>query len=154
MKSSTFSQKMGKSKKGKTVMVFGCFDILHKGHLNFLEQAKHRGDYLMVVVGRDKTIKLVKGRKPFFSESQRKRQLKKIPVVDRVLLGSKHDKYAVIEKHKPHIICLGYDQKFFTENLEKKLRKRNVQARIFRMKPYRKNIYKSSKIRKKLMKTQ
>ena len=47
----------------KKVILFGTFDIFHKGHKNFLEQAQEFGDYLIVVIARDKTVKKIKGKK-------------------------------------------------------------------------------------------
>ena len=55
----------------KKVFVSGCFDILHPGHVYFLEQAKSYGDQLYVSVGSDKNIEFLKGIIPTFSESER-----------------------------------------------------------------------------------
>jgi len=129
-------------------MVFGTFDIVHKGHLYFLEQAKKYGDYLIVVLARDKTVKDLKKRKPFYNEKRRKNNLERVRFIDKVVLGSLHDKYEVIKKEKPDIICLGYDQKAFTQGLKKELKKRNLKIRIIRLKPYKEKFYKSSKLRK------
>src|SRR3989338_4034216 len=137
-------------KSAKRVMVFGCFDMIHKGHIHFLKQAKNKGNYLIVVLGRDKTVEFVKGEKPFFTELKRKKQLEAIPLVDKVVLGRVIDKYDVIEKHKPHIICLGYDQKAFTDSLKNELAKRKISARVLRLKPYKPAVFKSSKIKKRL----
>ena len=54
----------------KAVMVFGTFDILHPGHINFFKQAKKYGN-LIAVIARDRTVKQVKGRLPKYSEKQR-----------------------------------------------------------------------------------
>lgn len=128
-------------------MVFGTFDIFHKGHKNFLKQAKERGDYLVVVVARDKTIKITKKQDARNKEMKRVKILKNSKLADRVVLGNLGDKYRVIKKHKPDIICLGYDQEFFVRGLKKKLKSFGLKTEIIRLKSYKPEIYKSSKLR-------
>ena len=126
-------------------MLFGTFDILHEGHLNLFKQAKNYGDYLIVVVARDSTVEDVKQHKTLYNENQRLTAVQK--VVDLAVLGNKVDKNKVIEEYKPDVICLGYDQKAFTETLESELKKRNLKAKIIRLKPFKEDIFKSSKIK-------
>lgn len=133
----------------KKVLAFGTFDILHPGHVNFLKQAKKHGDFLIVVVARDATVKKVKGRKPKYSEKKRLAKIKKLEIVNYALLGNKKGKYSIIEKIKPNVICLGYDQNSFTNGLKQELRKRKIKAKIIRLKPYKAHKYKSSKLRKR-----
>lgn len=129
-------------------MVFGTFDIFHKGHLNFLKQAKKYGEYLIVVVARDATVKKVKGRYPLNNEKKRLAEIKKNNLVDKLLLGSLTDKYLVIKKYRPQIICLGYDQKFFVDNLKKELGRINLEkTKIIKLNSYKPEIYKSSKLK-------
>lgn len=95
-----------------TVLAFGCFDILHFGHLKFLEKAKLLGSRLTVVVARDRTAERIKGRKPVFDEKARLEMLRALKIVDSAILGNKGgNKYAVIRKVGPHAIALGYDQR-------------------------------------------
>ncbi|MBN1502918.1 FAD synthase [Candidatus Woesearchaeota archaeon] len=132
------------------VMTFGTFDILHKGHEYFLKKAKSFGEYLVVVVARDLTVKKAKGRFPDNMEQRRLENLKKLGIADEVIFGKLDiDKHKIIEEHKPDIICLGYDQTIFTENLGKELRARGLLPEIIRLKPYKEHKYKSSKIRNK-----
>jgi len=131
----------------RKVMVFGTFDILHPGHMNFLKQARRYGDYLIVVVARDKTVRRVKQRHPMFDERQRHALVKKVEGVNRAVLGYTGDKYRVIEKYKPQVICLGYDQLSFTEDLDRILLKRGLKARVVRLKPFKHHLFKSSKLR-------
>lgn len=131
----------------KKILVFGTFDLLHKGHLNFFEQARKYGDYLIAVIGRDKVVKELKGKKPRNNEMKRLNKIKKLKIVNSAFLGYTRDKYKIIEKIKPSVICLGYDQNSFTKDLRKELKNRKIKAKIIRLKPYKKHIYKSSKLR-------
>lgn len=129
-------------------MAFGSFDILHDGHRHYLKEAKSLGDYLIAVVARDSNIIRFKGKKPINNEQQRLKNIKKLKFVNKAVLGNKDDILKILEEHKPDIICLGYDQKTIDENkLKEELEKRNVKSRIVRCKPFKPEVYKSSKIR-------
>lgn len=131
----------------KNVLIFGTFDRLHTGHLYFLKQAKKYGN-LSVVVARDKTVKEVKYKLPKQNEKQRQLAIKKTGLVKRVLLGNLKNKYSIIKKIKPDIICLGYDQKFFIHNLPIIIKKYKLKIEIIRLKPYKPHLYKTSIINK------
>jgi len=136
----------------KTVMVFGTFDLLHQGHLDFFRQAKEFGDSLMVVVGRDKTIMHRKGRFPDQSEDIRLQKVSQVHEVDKAILGNPSrthkDQIKVIEKYKPEIVCLGYDQKPDAETLRNLLAIRGLKnIKIHTLKPFYPEVYKSSKLR-------
>ena len=94
----------------KKIMVFGTFDILHPGHLNFFKQAKKLGDYLIVIIGRDETVQKIKGRFPQNNEKKRLDKIKQQKIVDKTLLGNLDDPYKIIKQEKPDIVALGYDQ--------------------------------------------
>lgn len=129
-------------------MVFGTFDIFHLGHRSFLRQAKESGDYLTVVVARDKTVKSVKKQDTKNKEQTRLENVQKSMLADEVILGSLGDKYEVIKKYKPDVICLGYDQKFFIKNLKSKLMDFGlIETEVIRLKSYKPEIYKSSKLK-------
>lgn len=130
-------------------MVFGTFDILHPGHIGFLKQAKKLGDFLIVSLAREEFIKLIKGRKALYSETERKTLLESVRYVDRVVLGAKDDYIKHIVAQKPDIIALGYDQTAFTENLKEKLAKKGLKVRIVRLKAYKPKLYKSRLWREK-----
>ncbi len=131
-------------------MTFGTFDIFHPGHENFLKQAHQYGNYLIVVIARDKTIEKVKGNLPQNNETTRRQIIAESNLADKVILGNLEDKYEVIKKYQPEIICLGYDQKAFIENLEGKLKEFNLpDTKIVRLKPYYPEKYKSSKLKNK-----
>jgi len=127
----------------KIVMVFGTFDLLHPGHINFLRQAKKHGQ-LTVVIARDKTVKRLKGKTPQHSEKQRLEAILSLKLASKVVMGSLSDKYAAIKEHRPDIICLGYDQIYFTERLNGNLRKLKLNTKIIRLKAFRPNKYKTS----------
>lgn len=132
-------------------MTFGTFDHLHAGHEAYLKQAKALGKTLITVVARDKTVKSVKGRFPDNNEKQRIKKLKFLNIADKIILGSKNNKYEIVLRFKPDIIALGYDQFTFTFQLEKFLIDHRINAKIVRMNPYRPLIYKSSIIRRNIL---
>jgi len=130
------------------VMAFGTFDILHKGHENFLKQAKKYGNYLIIVIARDKTVLKVKGKLPKNNEKKRLSIMKENNLADKVVLGNLNDKYKIIKKYQPETICLGYDQQIFTESLKEKLKEYNLlNTKIVRLKAYCPEKYKSSMFR-------
>lgn len=70
----------------KVVLVGGCFDLLHYGHISFLKQAKQLGDYLVVALESDENVKRKKGEaRPIHSQSQRKEMLEALSFVDEVI---------------------------------------------------------------------
>ncbi|MBI2548987.1 FAD synthase [Candidatus Woesearchaeota archaeon] len=115
------------------VMVFGTFDVIHTGHLYFLNQAKQHGDYLVVIIARDKTVEMVKGKKPLTPELQRKSRIELLAMVDEARLGQLEDKYADIRAIQPDVICLGYDQTAFVDKLPAKLESFGLSTKIVRM---------------------
>lgn len=127
----------------KKVMVFGTFDILHPGHLHMLKEAKEYGDDLVVIVARDNTVGEVKGHPPTNNEDVRLKNLEKLGIATKVRLGHLNDKHQVISEEKPDIVALGYDQRFFIDELENQL---ESTTSIVRLSPYQPAIYKSSKI--------
>lgn len=128
----------------KKVLAFGTFDILHPGHSYILKTAKKLGDHLTIILARDATILKVKGKKPVFNEKTRLKNLKQLNIADKVRLGNLRDKLRVVIDEKPDIIALGYDQKFFVDDLKKVVDK-NV--KIIRLKSHKPSVYKSSKLR-------
>lgn len=128
----------------KKVMCFGTFDILHEGHRFYLSEARKLGDFLVVVVARDETVKAVKGKQPLHGENERVHDLQQLGIADKVILGNPGDKLKVVESETPQIICLGYDQTFFTDNIKEKLRLRGLDVEVVRLPSYKPEVYKSS----------
>jgi FAD synthetase len=131
----------------KIVMAFGTFDIFHPGHANYLEQAGKLGDYLIVVIARDKTVKMVKGRRPKNNEQKRKRIVKNSQLADKIILGNLKNRHKVLKKYRPNVIALGYDQKINLKELRKKLKDLKIKAKIARLKAFHPEKYKSSKLK-------
>ncbi len=134
-------------------MAFGSFDILHPGHVDYLSKAKHLGDFLIVVVARDSSIKAIKGKTPFFDENERLLMVKSLKIVDSAVIGSTmktdDDKYSIVKKFRPDIVAFGYDQKVDMRGFKDWLKKNGMTLRIVKMK-YGLGIdkYKSSKVRR------
>ncbi len=121
------------------IATFGVFDIIHKGHVEFLKRCKNisKNAYLIVVIARDSTVLKDKGRKPLISEEQRKYIVESLKPVDKALLGNEgSDRMKIVEEIKPDIIVLGYDQKWDEKELEQELKDRGLKTKVFRLKRY------------------
>ncbi|MGM5482156.1 MAG: adenylyltransferase/cytidyltransferase family protein [Nanobdellota archaeon] len=129
----------------KKVMVFGTFDILHKGHINFLKQSRKHGQ-LIVVVGTDHNVEKIKGKRPLNTLEKRIENISSLKIAREVLPGYDRNFFKIIEEKIPDTICLGYDQK--THGLEEYLKKNNSKIKLIRLSPYKENKYKSSILRK------
>jgi len=132
------------------ILIFGTFDLLHPGHINFITQASQLGDELYIVVARDKNIINFKGAQPTHSENQRMKNIHHLGITHHIILGNLdwHKRYRIINKIKPNIIALGYDQKINLTELKTKLKKYGLTPQIKKLKPYQPNKYKTSIIKK------
>ena len=129
-------------------MVFGTFDGLHEGHLDFFKQARKlsKKPFLVVSVARDKNVKKIKGCSPFLSEEKRItliKQLIKKKLINKVVLSGIKNHIPHIIKESPDIIALGYDQKTYLNNLKRDLKNKGVLVKIVRLRPYKEKIYKN-----------
>jgi len=133
------------------IMVFGTFDGVHKGHLNFFKQARKlvKNPFLIVSVARDINVEKIKGEKPEFREVKRMKLVKETKLTDKVILASKDKYLSNILKEKPDIIALGYDQKAYVVELKKDLKNKGILIKIVRLKSYKKHIYKNHLLKKK-----
>ena len=120
----------------KKVLVFGTFDGLHAGHIDFFKQAKQLGDHLTVVVARDGTVEKIKGHLAHCNEQERRAEVQKSELVDEARLGFENDPYLIIKEINPDVIAPGYDQSAFTQGLPAGLEKLELNPEICRMKPY------------------
>jgi len=107
------------------VMATGVFDILHVGHIYFLEEAKKLGDELVVVVATDHIAEKMKHR-AITPQELRARMVSALKVVDKVVIGRETDIYKTVEDIRPDIIVLGYDQLHDEVELKNELNKRGL----------------------------
>jgi len=145
-----------KSRKKKVVLASGIFDLLHLGHVKFLEDAKRAGGrnaQLIVIVARDSTVEKTKGRKPIISEDQRRTLVESLKVVDKALLGYENlDIGEFIDKIKPDLIALGYDQLEMERRVSQYVNEHNLNVKIVRIGKFEADeVDSSSKIREKVV---
>lgn len=96
----------------KIVFTNGCFDILHVGHIRYLEEAKALGDYLVVGVNSDASVKALKGpSRPVNSELDRVEILCALKAVDGAIIFSEADPYNLIREIQPDVLVKGGDWK-------------------------------------------
>lgn len=99
-----------KSKGEKTVFSNGCFDILHAGHVDYLEKARKKGDHLIVGLNTDESVSRIKGNdRPIVDEISRSRILAALQFVDIVVLFNEDTPLALIELLNPDILVKGKD---------------------------------------------
>lgn len=108
----------------KTVLVGGCFDILHYGHLSFLQKARLAGDFLIVLLESDEFIKTVKKKKPVHTQKQRAEILASIGYTDSIVLlpilkSPDTDYMAIVKQIHPQIIA-------YTEGDKQEQRKKEL----------------------------
>jgi D-beta-D-heptose 7-phosphate kinase / D-beta-D-heptose 1-phosphate adenosyltransferase len=98
-------------RKNKTIVFTnGCFDLLHKGHLHLLNEAKKLGDVLIVAVNDDASVKKLKGEsRPIESLATRMQKLAALEIVDYVISFSEDTPLQLIEKIKPDLLVKGGD---------------------------------------------
>ncbi|MDP8263292.1 MAG: D-glycero-beta-D-manno-heptose 1-phosphate adenylyltransferase [Candidatus Ancaeobacter aquaticus] len=94
----------------KIVFTNGCFDIIHFGHVSYLEQAKACGDFLVVGLNDDKSVRKIKGNgRPIVSQNDRARVLAGLEAVDCVVLFNEDTPYNLIKTCRPDILVKGAD---------------------------------------------
>jgi FAD synthetase len=145
-----------KSLNKKVVLASGVFDLLHLGHVRFLEEAKKVGgknSQLIVIIARDITVKEKKGRKPVMSENQRRALVESLKVVDEAVLGFEDfDIGDVIERVKPDIIALGYDQTELENGTKMYVNNNRLTIKVVRIGKFEEDeLDSSSKIKKKII---
>ena len=99
-------------RKGKNIIVFtnGCFDVLHRGHIEYLEFCKAQGDVVVVGLNSDKSVKTIKGpERPINNQHDRAAVLAALEVVDYITVFDEPDPLNLIKKIKPDILVKGED---------------------------------------------
>jgi D-glycero-beta-D-manno-heptose 1-phosphate adenylyltransferase len=94
----------------KLVFTNGCFDILHIGHVKYLEKAKSLGDVLMVGINSDRSAKILKGRgRPLITEEERAKIISSLYSVDYAIIFDEETPIQLISELKPNIHVKGGD---------------------------------------------
>lgn len=142
--------------KPTVVLASGVFDLLHLGHVKFLEEAKKAGgenSKLVVVIARDNTVEKAKGRKPIMPEDQRRALVESLKVVDEAILGFEDfDIDHVISTTKPDIIALGYDQEDMANRVKAYVDEHKLKVKVVQVGKFdAEDLDSSSKIRKKIL---
>lgn len=115
IKNSTNLNKITKKlkKQGKKIVFTnGCFDIVHHGHVKYLEQAKRKGDILVVGVNSDSSVRKIKGKsRPINLQNDRTAVIAALESVDYVTIFKETTPLNLIKKIKPDILVKGSDWK-------------------------------------------
>lgn len=99
-----------KEQNKKLVFTNGCFDILHRGHIEYIKQAKSLGDYLIIGLNSDSSVKRIKGdSRPVNNEQDRAYILNSLKMVNAVVIFSEDTPYNIIEKIIPDYLVKGGD---------------------------------------------
>ncbi len=143
-------------RKHKVVLASGVFDLLHLGHVKFLEEAKKAGGtnaQLIVIIARDSTVERTKGSRPIMPENQRRQLVESLKVVDEAVLGLENfDIGEVIGKVKPDVIALGYDQNEMENAVKEYVEKNKLNVKVVQVGKFEENeLNSSSKIRQKIV---
>jgi rfaE bifunctional protein nucleotidyltransferase chain/domain len=101
-----------RSKNKKIVFTNGCFDILHIGHARYLYAAREMGDFLIVAINSDRSVKAIKGPdRPIMNQSERSEMLASLECVDMVVIFDEDNPMEVIRYLMPDILVKGGDWK-------------------------------------------
>lgn len=149
-------EKRGKKAKRKIVLASGVFDLLHLGHVRFLEEAKEAGgpgSELVVIIARDGTVKSRKGEKPIMPENQRCALVASLKVVDEAILGyEKFDVARVVEKISPDVVAFGYDQQGMERTVRDYVKQHGLKIKVVRVGKFSSDeLDSSSKIKQKII---
>lgn len=122
------------------MLATGVFDLLHLGHLRFLEESKRKGgprSRLVVVVARDKTVFRRKGKGPIVPEDQRRELVAALRVVDRAILGREEiDLLGILREVGPDVVCVGYDQDEIRRAVTRLIRKQGLPIKVIRIRRF------------------
>ncbi len=139
------------SMREKKVLAFGSFDLIHPGHIFYLNKARVLGTELEVIVARDKNILHWKGHEPVQGEKTRLEIVRALKPVDKAILGLKAgDRLNSILKVKPDIVALGHDQQITKKEVSDFLKENGLNAKVVRLPAHQKRKFASTNSRKKL----
>ncbi len=114
----------------RTVIAQGTFDILHPGHVHYLEQAASMGDELYVIVARKSNVDHKET--PICAARQRRDVVDALEAVDEAILGHEADIFVPIEEIDPDVIVLGHDQHHDEAAIEDELERRGIDCEVRR----------------------
>jgi len=139
------------------VLATGVFDLLHLGHLRFLEESKRKGgprSRLVVVVARDRTVFRRKGKGPIVPEDQRRELVGALREVDRAILGREEiDLLGILKEVKPDIVSVGYDQDEIRAAVTGLIRKQGLPIKVVRIRRFgRTGLNSSSQLKSRVAK--
>jgi FAD synthetase len=142
--------------KRNVVLASGTFDLLHLGHVRFLEEAKKAGGknaQLVVIVARDSTVKQRKGKDPIMPEDQRRALVESLKVVDEAILGWEDFSInKVIERLKPDVIAVGHDQDGIEQEVLEAIKQKNTDIKVVKIGRFgKRELDSSSKIVRKII---
>ena len=104
---------------------------------------------MIVSVGTDKNVAVIKGKKPLFFQKERLALVASVGLVDKAVLGAEKDFYREIKKMAPNIICLGYDQWATEEDVRVELDRVGLKkTKVVRLKPHKASKAKSTIVKK------
>jgi FAD synthetase len=134
----------------------GTFDLLHLGHVKYLEEAKRAGGRnaeLIVIVARDSTVEKRRGTKPIVPENQRRALVGSLKVVDDAILGYEDfDIEKVIQKIKPDVIALGYDRSDIQQAVRHYVKEKRLVIKVVKIGKFEEEeLNSSSKIKQKII---
>jgi FAD synthetase len=133
------------------VMAQGVFDLLHLGHVHYLEKAKELGDELVVVIASDRTVRERK-HEPITPQEMRRDMVASLRCVDQAVIGSDgEDPYVTVQRLKPDIIALGHDQEHSERIINAELQKRGLSTKVVRLDYYYHDLDGTRKIIQKIV---
>jgi FAD synthetase len=150
------NEKREEKARQKIVLASGVFDLLHLGHVRFLEEAKRAGGpnaELVVIIARDSTVKNRKGEEPVMPENQRCALVASLRVVDEAILG--YEKFAVakvVEKISPDVVAFGYDQEGMERTVRDYVKQHGLKIKVVRVGKFSSDeLDSSSKIKQRII---
>jgi len=140
--------------KKKIVCIFGCWDLIHTGHLNILEKAKSLGDILIVGVFTDKVIaaKEYKGRPPIITCEDRARMLQALKCVNSTIVLEKREYIPILKKLDVDVLAVGEDWGKHKRHIDAEEYLKTNGGKVIQL-PYTKRIS-TTKIKKKVLDNQ
>ncbi len=100
-----------KSEGKKIVFTNGCFDLIHVGHVRYLDEAKKLGDILVIGLNSDSSVSAIKPGRPVVPENERAEVLSALSMVDFVTLFHEDTPYELIKEIRPDVLVKGADWK-------------------------------------------